>query len=237
MLRGCGPAASCVVLPTACGAALQAHCHSVRMFSSHIYVIPGFRQHLGTQTRLTDLYEELHGLLCGPECSVQIRPWDNNWKAEAAFVARYSCLVPRIIVVAYSWGAGHGFVQFEKYLRRAKTDKGRKPMRVSRACLIDPVYRHRYLLGNWRAFVPWIQIPVRADLVTWWRQSENHPMGHDLKPINGTVIEEPIHVEARHDEMDDQEFTIKRCKEICLAEVVKDDVRTNGTMGWKRGEV
>ena len=182
-------------------------------FSRHIYVIPGFLQDLGTRTRLIDLWQSLHGQLCGVHCSVQLRPWNSDWNAEAEFISRLSDDRPRVVTIGYSWGAGWGVVQLAKQL--AKRGLG-----IKRACLIDPVYRHQYALGNWRAFIPWvpITIPRNVQRVTWWRQRQSWPMGHNLraKHTGRTIIEPPGLIQADHAHMDDQESVIKQCREIAM---------------------
>lgn len=179
-------------------------------FDRHIYVATGFLQHAGTRTRLIDLWQRLHADYAGAKTCVKLLPWDANWAAEAELVHRTSGPDPLVLMVAYSWGAGWGFTQLAKQL-------GRRGLRIRRACLIDPVYRHSYWLGNWRAFVPaWpIKVPANVDRVTWWRQRISQPYGHDLRSVSGkTKIDRPHQITAAHIHMDDHRQIMQDCYEI-----------------------
>lgn len=168
------------------------------MIASHVFVITGFTQDAATPTRLTDLWLSLHSRL--PGASVQLRPWNCDWRAEAELIRRTSTNSPTVVLVGYSWGAGWGVTRLASQL--AKRGLG-----VSRAFLIDPVYRHPYWLGNWRAFLPWwpIRIPANVAHVTWWRQEMDWPAGHDLRADgDATLIDREVVVEAAHVHMDDQ---------------------------------
>jgi pimeloyl-ACP methyl ester carboxylesterase len=144
-----------------------------------------------------------------------LRSWNSDWKAEAEFMFRLSDSNPRISVVGFSWGAGWGVMQLAKQLER-------RGLSIHHACLIDPVYRHPYLLGQWRAFVPWIPIMVPRNVkrVTWWRQVMNWPRGHELVGLNEkTRIEQPFYVPATHSNMDDQPRILDECYHICQTEL------------------
>lgn len=173
-------------------------------FDTWVYVIPGFTQTRGTRTRLIDLWADFHAEYAGPSAVVQLQPWCSDWASEAEFIARSSRTYPRIFVVAYSWGAGYGFVQLAKHL----ADRG---LDVLRAWLIDPVYRHRYWLGQWRAFVPSVPITVPANVkrVSWWRQDKSYPKGHDLRAAaQSTHVEDPHWLNVGHVHMDDHRPTL-----------------------------
>ena len=161
-------------------------------FNKWIYVIPGFTQHRGTRTKMIDLWARLYANLGGNGTSIQCQPWCADWRSEAELICRTSEFNPEIYVIAYSWGAGWGFTQLSKQLRQ-------RGYRINHAWLIDPVYRHNYVLGQWRALVPGIpiKVPSNVDHVTWWRQNETYPKGHDLKAKDGagTFIDEAQWVE------------------------------------------
>lgn len=169
-------------------------------FDTWIYVIPGFTQTRGTRTRLIELWMRLYKRLSDRGVSVQLQPWKSDWESEAELITRTSSPSPSVYVVAYSWGAGWGFSQLAKELRA-------RGIGIKHAWLIDPVYRHRYLAGQWRALLPWVPIKVPSNVkrVTWWRQKETLPHGHDLKAESEfTEIEPPVWVEGvEHVHMDD----------------------------------
>ena len=174
------------------------------LFNRWIYVIPGFTQTRGTRTRLIDLWARLHSTKSNHTTTVQLQPWKSDWKSEAEFISRLSVERPRIFIVAYSWGAGYGFIQLARQLAK-------RGIEIARAWLLDPVYRHPYWLGQWRAFVPGIPIviPENVRRVTWWRQEQSWPRGHELRAISPkTRIDEPHYVRVDHVHMDDHRPTL-----------------------------
>ncbi len=176
------------------------------LFDRWLYVIPGFTQTRGTRTRLIDLWATMHAAKSSNTTTVQLQPWRSDWKSEAEFISRLSVEHPRILVVAYSWGAGYGFIQLADQLAR-------RGIEVAKAWLLDPVYRHPYLLGQWRAFMPRIPIVVPENVrrVTWWRQDQSWPMGHELRAESPrTRIDEPRYVRVDHVHMDDHRPTLRQ---------------------------
>jgi hypothetical protein len=84
--------------------------------------------------------------------------------------------------------------------------------------LSDPVYRHGYRLGQWRAMVPWSRIKVPTNVAeVWWFRQKNprfgfrsgswwHPSGHELLvETEETIVHGPWILEREHDSMDDAE--------------------------------
>lgn len=164
-----------------------------------IYVVPGFTQTRGSRTRLIDLWARLHHRHSDSHTVVSLLPWKADWKSEAEFVLRLSVAIPLILVAAYSWGAGWGFVRFAKELKH-------RGLSVRHAWLIDPVYRHPYWLGQWRALIPWwsVKIPNNVQHVTWWRQKQSIPRGHDLiADRSKTLLEPPQEISVDHIHADD----------------------------------
>jgi hypothetical protein len=84
--------------------------------------------------------------------------------------------------------------------------------------LCDPVYRHWYVLGDWRAFVPWIaiQIPCNVRRVDWLRQKTNWPRGHELvaECEGATDIADPILLECEHVHMAERMEFISLCERV-----------------------
>lgn len=175
------------------------------------YVITGFLQHSGTRTRQIDTWAALHRA-GGPEFRAELRPWNSNWDAEAEFIFRMSPSYdqPKIAIFGYSWGAGWGAVQLCKALEA-------RGVKVANLVLADPVYRHAYWAGNWRAFVPWvpITIPCNVGEVDWLRQTTTHPMGHDLRAAcASTRINPARHLSVSHVHMDEQPEFIAACDRV-----------------------
>lgn len=178
------------------------------MFQSHLYVITGFLQDRGSRSGLVDLWAKLHAEHAGRNTTVRLCPWNAQWDAEAEFLLRISEPNPTVGVVAFSWGAGWGFVHLAKQLRK-------RGLAIRHGCLIDPVYRHRYILGNWRAFVPGIPIliPRNVERVTWWRQNQTWPRGHQLLGFGKTRIENPGIEDVGHVFMDDHAPILEVCRD------------------------
>ena len=155
------------------------------------------------------------------------RIWFFRWCADWYSVAEHVWLLGQrynepvqVCVYAYSWGAGWGARKLAEYLDRADID-------VRAMVLSDPVYRHWYFAGNWRAFWPWSKIRIPANvqelwvfyqrLAIWW----NNPRGHSVKceaplvqevetilPVrtvkkDRTVLHKPKKVDVVHTKMDD----------------------------------
>lgn len=198
------------------------------MINQWRYVTTGFMQTQGTPTRLIRLWQELHAKYSTANSAVRLCSWNNNWSDEAEFVFRLSPGgAPSVVqVFAYSWGAGWGAMEFSRHLRL-------RGINVDAMVLIDPVYRHTYRIGHWRAYVPnligqwralssWskILIPdnVRGD-VHWFRQNISWPAGHDLvaEDASKTKIHQPVVLKVNHTQMDDQLVVFYKCMGVAHA--------------------
>ena len=84
--------------------------------------------------------------------------------------------------------------------------------------LSDAVYRHSYWLGNWRAMCPFskIKIPANVEEVTWFKQKQNYPRGHNLKPESDTTkINSPQELKYKHKKMDESYLFHKEVFKAC----------------------
>jgi hypothetical protein len=176
-------------------------CYSIDAF--HV-CISGFTQRVDRPTGLHDLWLRLGGLYRSPQTVVELRAWNSNFAelAESIKIARGDCS-PLIVVYAYSWGAGWGFVQLAKELRH-------RGLRIASAVLCDPVYRSRWINGRWRSLWPFgeqtILIPDNVGMVRWLYQRENLPHGHRPVAIDQerTTIARGLLIEGvEHSSMDD----------------------------------
>lgn len=175
--------------------------------------ISGFLQHEGHPTGVVALWRDLHAEHAGADERVELRTWCDNWSALAEFIFRYRTHEgqPTINVFGYSYGAGWGAMQLAKQLRR-------RGLFVSRMVLSDPVYRHWYPLGQWRLLfsaIP-IWVPDNVKHVSWFRQSNSFPWGHDLKADNPklTRVETPITLTLSHVYMDDAQPFHELCRKV-----------------------
>lgn len=201
---------------------------------SQVYVpIMGFTQDTSRVTGIEKIWRELRKHSSSKTWVFPPQVWNADWKSLAHLIANNASACVEIVVVAYSWGAGHGFVSLAKELAKYG-------LKVVCAYLADPVYRSPRLLMRWRSLVnrgplaPTIHIPDNVKEVRWTRQSRNKPQGHDLQGLSpefvesvhfdlspggdaprtrrireqvGTLIHDPVLVDCDHAWMDDrQEF-------------------------------
>jgi hypothetical protein len=167
--------------------------------------ITGYSQQTGEPTGLHKLWQRL-GRLRKSDVCVELREWNSDWRkvAELIWLTSQNGKPPRITIYAYSWGAGYGFVQLARELKR-------RGLSVDAAVLADPVYHSRHRLTRWLAMVanPLIRIHVPANVreVFWTRQTCSRPCAHDLvADSDDTLIHPARNRTATHTYMDDDPF-------------------------------
>lgn len=167
----------------------------------------GFRQETGEQTGLQRLWLRL-GALRDPGTCVLLEPWDLDVDnlAELIWLCRPEggsqdrpCLCPIVKIYGYSWG-GWTAVLLARQLRRGG-------IHVRHLVLCDAVYRPRPWLLRWIALTSWpvIRIPDNVRRVSWFRQHENRPRGHDVVADDPTwtEIHSPQVAQVEHRYMDE----------------------------------
>ena len=180
------------------------------MSASKVYVpIMGFTQDTSRVTGIEKIWRELRLRSSADTWVLPPQVWNADWRALANLIRNNAQQDAEIVIVAYSWGAGHGFVTLAKEL-----DK--HGLVIQEAILADPVYRSPRTLLRWRSLVnrgplaPTIKIPQNVGGVFWTRQKRNKPQGHDLAGLATyglTWIYDPVLVDCDHEYMDDrQEF-------------------------------
>lgn len=163
---------------------------------------------------MVSLWKSLHMLYSNYSTRVELAHWNSDWRAHAECINRMCADHHASVVIAgYSWGGYSSTL-----LARELAKHGRK---VQQMVLCDAVYRHKYWLGNWRALCPFskIKIPANVEKVTWFRQKQNFPRGHNLKPESDTtIIRNPQELKDKHQQCDDsflfQKETFKSCHRI-----------------------
>lgn len=130
--------------------------------------------------------------------------WDRDAREVAKFICANTTTAARIVVYAYSWGAGQFFIDLAEALGECRR-------RVTHAVLCDPVYRNRWV-PTWLPFNPsslWSRmsfvIPPNVKRVTWFFQRVNRPSGHTPVALDSglTTIEPGYQLECKHDAIDD----------------------------------
>lgn len=171
-----------------------------------IICISGYTQKRGVSSGTVELWH-LMRQYSAPEVCVQLKLWNDDFEDYAAFIRRNSDRDARILVCAYSWGAGHGF------LRLAKALQGH--CKIDCAVLCDPIYRSRLLSMRWLAFSPWpkITIPTNVQDVYWFRQEVDRPRSHDLRASDDemTWIHPAEVLPLPHTEIDNSPVYHERC--------------------------
>ena len=160
-----------------------------------IIVIPGFMQSRGTPNGMVALWRKLHHAYAGPDTVVSLHLWNSNWRDVAEWIWR---LRPNkgqldIVIAGYSWG-GYSAVLLARQLKK-------RGIQVRSMILSDPVYRHWYWLGQWRAFWPQsrIRLPSKVGCVAVFRQETNLPSGHFFTdetnkiPVTTFLIDGVVH--------------------------------------------
>lgn len=177
-------------------------------------VISGFTERENQWHGSATLVEKIiDNLGVSKDIRVLLFPWHANWRMIASrfwFIGEQNKKRVAVNIYGYSWGAGWGAVNLAREL-------GWQGIDVHNMTLCDPVYRHRYWLGNWRAFsnhpigriltlgrdVP-IRIPPNVHRVRWTRQMVNYPRGHNLVADDvRTRIDNPTIVPVVHCRMDE----------------------------------
>ena len=171
------------------------------MTASTVFVpIMGFTQDTSRVTGIEKIWRELRLRSSAETWVLPPQVWDADWVALANLIRNNARQDAEVVVVAYSWGAGHGFVTLAKEL-----DK--HGIGIRRAILADPVHRSTRTLLRWRSLVnrgplaPTIKIPRNVGSVFWTRQNRNKPQAHDLSGAG--MIFDPVVVDCDHDQMDD----------------------------------
>lgn len=180
-------------------------------------IIEGFTQESGTLNGMVHVWSDLiEATKCREAWRVELLRWNDKVWNQAELIkriAQFSGVKPIINVYAYSWG-GQTAANFARELRR-------RGLTVNRMVLTDAVYRHTGIvgnLGNWRVLATWfpIVIPDNVNRVSWFRQYECFPRGHDLVCSKPGVIDKPVVVTLDHKWMDDLGEFRDLCREVCL---------------------
>lgn len=180
-----------------------------------VQLISGFTQTEENWNGVHELREKLLAELDDySSLSVRVRlgEWHDNWYAAARQVymlrERYPDEPFVVVCFAYSWGVGNGLTKFAKYLDRFGVD-------IAHAVVSDPVYRHWFTPGNWRAM--WgdrrIAIPSNVHRIEGFHQRTDLP--HGRQPMGDHVRCDPwILLRRPHAEMDDARPWWARCIEV-----------------------
>ena len=186
--------------------------HPLPIRDWHI-VIGGFLQHMGRPHGMIRLWREIRDL-SNEYTEVMLLSWNDNMSHIAEFVWRAceetdGARDAKVRIYGYSWG-GSSAVRLARELAA-------RGLGVDWLVLSDPVYRHWYKVGRWRAFWPWrrIYIPHNVRNVAWYRQQTNWPRSHALVwNSQSTHMSGPITLKVTHQYMDDALAYHRRAHQI-----------------------
>lgn len=167
------------------------------MIKVWILIIGGNTQSLGRRHGTGELWLDLR-TYSSPDICVHQLAWNDNMQEMAERIRAYSEPNPRILVAAYSWGAGHGLPNLAKALQ----DRGLS----CHAVVNDPIYRSRLLSFRWLAFVPGMHVRLPQNvLVEAWLTQKSSPLlkGHDLASDCPVAIPKATILDRTHIDMDD----------------------------------
>ena len=143
------------------------------------WVVPfsGFLQRNGDYHGIVQTWHCLYRSFGSDRLKIMVpRPWNADVEQIAEMIHRCrNGEKPEIITIGYSWG-GMAAVNFSKELAK-------RELHVRRMILTDPVHRHKWFYGRWRAFLPEVKIHIPDNVrnFTGFRQKRDWPTGHDLK--------------------------------------------------------
>lgn len=187
-----------------------------------VQLISGFTQSEENWNGVQELREKLLSELDDySSLSVRVRldVWNAHWYAIARQMymlrERYPQEPFAVVAFAYSWGVGNGLVKLAKNLDRFGVD-------IAHAVVSDPVYRHWFSLGNWRALLgdSRIAIPANVLRIEGFHQETNIPQGR--RPMSDRLTCEPWTLLRRpHAEMDDARPWWERCVEVAKEQAAK----------------
>lgn len=170
------------------------------MIRRWLVLISGFRQDYSRATGMDRLFDQVLGF----DGRVEYWQWDEDWRAQAAYMHRHSHFAAEITVAAYSWGAGYGALRLAEEMR----ELGR---RINLMVLCDPVYRRPWV-PRWFNLLPMslargrtIKYPSTVNHIEWFYQTADRPAGH--RPTGAKVISAGAELPYTHPGMEDsQEF-------------------------------
>lgn len=168
----------------------------------HHLLFAGHLQNRGEMVGQVYLWRHLHHLLAGSDTTVELHPWHADVEpiAELIWRTRPEECLPDVYLYGYSWG---GMTAVN--LAGALHARGIGGIQM---VLSDPVYRHRYWLGNWRTLLrTTIWVPQNVTDVWSFFQLQNWPSGHPVKAIHPecTTVHKPRELHVRHAYMDDHD--------------------------------
>lgn len=160
--------------------------------------------------------------LRSPVVSVEFFKWDSRFSdlAERIFLETGGRNV-RIVTLSFSYGGGWALPYFANECRE-------REMRIETAVMCDAVWRSKWAIGKWMAFVDWpiIRIPDSVDRVIPFIQRISRPRGHRIVAMDSSVttIDEPMILGMNHVHADDSWKYHEKAIEVAKAAVAKSAI-------------
>jgi len=182
----------------------------MRSPTNWLIVIGGFLQDRGKPTGMVRLWLELRKHASANTC-IELMNWRDDPREYADLVFGVTGETAQVFLFGYSWGG-----MTATLLARELKKRG---IGVRHMILSDPVFRHWWMLRRWTSFAPWsrIAIPSNVAHVTWFRQRNDWPRGHDLVAQDKcrTAILPATELDLAHVYMDDSLDFHKACHDVC----------------------
>lgn len=214
---------------------------------AHHLIIAGKLQHRGKLCGCDHVADAL-GAFRRPGVRVELLPWNADWRAEAAFIARHRPMLttrrsfPIVCVHAYSHGFGWG-------AKRLAEELAAHRIGIWGLVGCDGVYRHDHfpLVNVWRCFIrsSRIVLPnVRREGVRLFYQTRSLTRGHRVFDERGEEFERelietvrvnggnPLTDWATHFNIDES----PQWREACLALAEEVDESLNTDPHFRRAE-
>jgi pimeloyl-ACP methyl ester carboxylesterase len=133
--------------------------------------------------------------------------WKDDYVDLAELISKISSPLAQVHLIGYSWGGYTVTLLAAELMRRG--------FPVEHMILSDPVYRHFYWLGQWRAFCPGIpiHIPTNVKAVTHFAQTQTWLRAHRLvaNDPERTYLPDPVMLKRDHGWMDDAPEFFNAC--------------------------
>lgn len=161
-------------------------------FDLAVLFAQGFTQDLGRETGLIKLWQQARSLSSSYNFIMSPIPWNTDPSEIAKFI---EMLHPKkLVVIAYSWGAGWFFRRFQKKYNGI----------IDHVILCDPVKRLHSL--KTLSMTPWLRMELTSNvkIVSRFWQIENRPRSHQLKfNTRDTHLAHDEKLLIKHSEMED----------------------------------
>lgn len=169
--------------------------------SDWVWLFGGYQQSLVAESGCEMVWRRIRRYSTGTLC-IQLREWNTDPKAVAAFIRRNSIDRPRIVIGGYSWG---GDCAIDLCIALAKLGLAVMELISCDAVFRSGLFSTRFTLNPLSLTnIPKFTIPDNVEHVTAFAQNKVRPAGHRIFRTDGSEIARKM-IDCRHDEIDECE--------------------------------